>query len=54
MIIENMVCISLVYCNGVRMCVHPLWTEGVNACRYNIDRRSATWCDRLVGFGGYR
>jgi hypothetical protein len=36
-----MVCISLVYSNGVRMCVHPLWTEGVHACRCSIDRRSA-------------
>jgi hypothetical protein len=44
MIIENMVCISLVYCNGVYMCVHPLWTEGVHACRCSIDRRSAARC----------
>jgi hypothetical protein len=41
--IETMVCISLVYCNGVRMCVHPLWT-GVHACRCSIDRRSMTRC----------
>jgi hypothetical protein len=39
-----MVCISLVYYNGVRMCVHPLWTEGVHACRSSIDRRSAARC----------
>jgi predicted PP-loop superfamily ATPase len=35
-----MVCISLVYCNSVRTCVHPLWIEGVHACRCSIDRRS--------------
>jgi hypothetical protein len=39
-----MVCISLVYCNGAHMCVHPLWTEGVHACRCSIDRRSAARC----------
>jgi hypothetical protein len=39
--IENMVCISVVYCNGVRMRVHPLWTEGVHTCRCSIDHRSA-------------
>jgi hypothetical protein len=43
MIMENMVCISLVYCNDVRICVHPLWTEGVHACHCSIDRRSAAW-----------
>jgi hypothetical protein len=39
-----MVCISLVYCNGVCMCVHPFWTEAVHACRCSIDRRCAVWC----------
>jgi hypothetical protein len=41
-----MVCISLVYCNGVCMCVHPLWTVGVHARRCSIDRRCATWAAR--------
>jgi hypothetical protein len=59
MIIENMVCISLVYCNGVPMCVHPLWTEGFHACRCSIDHRSAAWCGAtdssvLVAIGGER
>jgi hypothetical protein len=42
-----MVCISLVYCNGVRMCIHPLWTEAVHACRCSIDRRCAAWCGTI-------
>jgi hypothetical protein len=59
MIIENMVYISLVYCNGVCMCVHPLWTEGVHACRCSIDRRSVAWCGATdssvsVAIGGER
>jgi hypothetical protein len=59
MIIENMICVSLVYCNGVRMCVHPLWTEGVHAYRCSIDRQSVARCGAtdssiLVAIGGER
>jgi hypothetical protein len=45
MIIQNIVCISLVYCNGVRMCVHPPWTVGVHARRCSMDCRCAAWYD---------
>jgi hypothetical protein len=59
MIIENMVCISLVYCNCVPMCVHPLWTVGAHARRCSIDRWCAGWCGAIdssvsVANGGER
>jgi hypothetical protein len=54
-----MVCISLVYCNDIGMCVHPLWNEGVHVCRCTIDlrsaaRRVATDSSVLVAIGGKR